>query len=103
MTCVVIEYHQRCFRLGSYFMAAVLAATSYYRGGFSLCLAGSVRRVMVPGGSRLHLKNGTIHPCWNLLIPDVLDARRKSHKLNSFRFVIEGGGAVMFSAVITSV
>ena len=35
-----IEEHQRCFRLGSYFMAAVCAAASYYRGGFSLCLAG---------------------------------------------------------------
>ena len=57
-----IEEHQRCFRLGSYFMAAVLAAARYSRGGFSLCLAGSARRVMVPGGSNFHLKPGTIHP-----------------------------------------
>ena len=41
-------------------MAAVLAAASYSRGGFSLCLAGSVRRVMVTGGSTFHLKPRTI-------------------------------------------
>ena len=47
-------------------MDAVLAAASYSRGGFSPCLAGSARRVMVPGGSTFHLEPGTIHPCWNL-------------------------------------
>ena len=41
-------------------MAAVWAAASYSRGGFSLCLAGSARRVMVPGGSTFHLEPGTI-------------------------------------------
>ena len=41
-------------------MAAVLADASYYRGGFSPCLAGSARRVMVPGGSTFHLEPGTI-------------------------------------------
>ena len=41
-------------------MAAVLAAARYYRGGFSLCLAGSARCVMVPGGSMFHLEPGTI-------------------------------------------
>ena len=42
-------------------MAVVLAAANYSRGGFSLCLAGSARRVMVPVGSSLHLEPGTIH------------------------------------------
>ena len=55
-----MEEHQRCFRLGSYFMAAVLEAASYSKGGFSLCLAVSVRPVMVPGGSMSHLEPGTI-------------------------------------------
>ena len=41
-------------------MAAVLAVASYYRGGLSPCLAVSARRVMVPGGSMLHLEPGTI-------------------------------------------
>ena len=41
-------------------MAAVLAAASYSRGGFSLFLAGSARRVMVPGGITFHLEPGTI-------------------------------------------
>ena len=57
-----IEEHQRCFRLGNYFMTAVLAAAIYSRGGFILCLAGSVRRVMVPGGIKFHLEPGKIHP-----------------------------------------
>ena len=63
---MVIEEHHMCLRLGSYFMAAMLAAASYSRGGFSPCLAGSVRCVIVPGGSTFHLEPGTIHPCWNL-------------------------------------
>ena len=71
---VYIEEHQRCFRLGSYFMATMLAAASHSRGGFSLYLAGSARHVMVPGGGTFHLEPGTIHPCWNLLVPDVFDA-----------------------------
>ena len=41
-------------------MAAVLAADSYSRGGFSPCLAISARRVRVPGGSTFHLEPGTI-------------------------------------------
>ena len=41
-------------------MATVLAATSYSRGGFNLCLAGSVRNFMVPGGSLFRLEPGTI-------------------------------------------
>ena len=41
-------------------MAAVLAAASYSRGGLSLCLASSARRVMVPGGSTFHLEPGAI-------------------------------------------
>ena len=65
-------------------MAAVLAAASYSRGGFGLCLSGSTWRVMVPGGSMLHLEPGTIHPCWNLLVPDALDARWNSRKLHYF-------------------
>ena len=47
-------------------MAAVLAAASYSRGGFSPCLAVSARRVMVPGEITFHLEPGTIYPCWNL-------------------------------------
>ena len=35
-------------------MAAALADTSYSRGGFSPCLAGSARRVTVPGGTVGH-------------------------------------------------
>ena len=41
-------------------MAVVLAAARYSRGGFSPCLAVSVRRVRVPGGSTFHLEPGTI-------------------------------------------
>ena len=41
-------------------MAAVLAAASYSRGGFSPCLAVSVRHVRVPVGSKFHLEPGTI-------------------------------------------
>ena len=55
-----IEDHQICFRLGSYFMAAVWAAASYSRGGSSLCLSGSARHVMVPGGSKFHLEPGIV-------------------------------------------
>ena len=47
-------------------MAAVLAAASYSRIGFSPCLAVCARRVRVIGGSAFHLEPGTIHPCWNL-------------------------------------
>ena len=43
-------------------MATVLAAARYYREGFSLCLAVSAKRVMVPGGSTFHLESGTIVP-----------------------------------------
>ena len=35
-------------------MATVLATASYSRLGFSPCLAGSARRVMVPGGTVGH-------------------------------------------------
>ena len=41
-------------------MAAVLAAASYSRIGFSLCLAVRARHVRVSGGSALHLELGTI-------------------------------------------
>ena len=54
-TYSTIEEHQICFRLGSYFMASVLAAASYSRAGFSLCLAGIARLVMVPGVITFHL------------------------------------------------
>ena len=37
-------------------MASVMAGASYSRGGFSPCLAVSSRRVMVPGGSTIHLE-----------------------------------------------
>ena len=49
-------------------MASRLAATSYSRGGFSPCLSGSARRVMVLGGSTFHLEPGKntplIEPYW---------------------------------------
>ena len=51
-----IEEHHRCFVLGGYFMAAVLAATSYYRGGFISCLDVSARCVKVPGGTHFRLE-----------------------------------------------
>ena len=41
-------------------MAAVLAAASYSRIGFSPCLAVHVRRVRVPGGSVFHLEPETV-------------------------------------------
>ena len=75
-----IEEHYRCFRLGSYFLAAVLAVASYSRGGFSPCLTGSVRCIMVPGGSTFQVE---VPSTWNLeqytlagtlLVPDVFDA-----------------------------
>ena len=56
----------RCFRLGSYFMAAVSADASYSRGGLSPFLSGSPRHIMVPGGSTFHLEPGIIHPFWDL-------------------------------------
>ena len=62
----IIEEHHRVFGLGGYFIAAVLAAASYFRIGFSLRLAVSARRVRVPGGITFHLEPVTIHPCWKL-------------------------------------
>ena len=41
-------------------MAAVLAAASYSRIGFSLHFAVRARRVRVPGVSKFHLEQGTI-------------------------------------------
>ena len=41
-------------------MAAVLAAASYSRGGFSLCLASSARHFMVTGASTFHPEPRTI-------------------------------------------
>ena len=41
-------------------MDAVLEDASYYKGGFSPCLAVSTRRVRVPGGITFHLEPGTI-------------------------------------------
>ena len=61
-----IEEHHRCFGLVGYFMAAVLAAASYCRIGFSLYFAVRARRVRVPDGIKLHLEPGTIHPFRNL-------------------------------------
>ena len=55
-----IEEHHRCFGLGGYFMAAMLAAASYSRIGFSPCLAVRAMRVRVPGGSAFRLEPGTI-------------------------------------------
>ena len=56
-----IEEHHRCFGLGGYFMAAVLAAASYSRIGFSIYFAVHARRVRVPGGSKFHLEPGSGH------------------------------------------
>ena len=41
-------------------MAAVLAAASYSRIGFSLYVSVRALRVRVPGGSKFHLQPGTI-------------------------------------------
>ena len=41
-------------------MAAVLAAASYYRMGFSLYFAVRAWRVRVPGGSKFRLEPATI-------------------------------------------
>ena len=51
-----IEEHHRCFGLGGYFMATVLAAASYSRIGFSLYFAVRALRVRVPGGSKFYLE-----------------------------------------------
>ena len=53
---VDIEEHHRCFWLGGYFIAEVLAAASCSRIGFSLYFAVHARRVRVLGGSKFHLK-----------------------------------------------
>ena len=45
-------------------MAAVLAAASYSRIGFSIYFAVRTRRVRVPGGSKFHLEPGTIVSYW---------------------------------------
>ena len=45
-------------------MSAVLAAASYSRIGFRLCLTVSARRVRVPGGSAFHLEQVTIGPMY---------------------------------------
>ena len=47
-------------------MAAVLAADSYSRIGFSPCLSVRAMHLGVPGGSAFQLEPGTIHPCWDL-------------------------------------
>ena len=57
---VCIEEHHRFFGLGGYFMAAVLAATSYSRIGFSLYFSVRARRVRVTGVSKFQLVTGTI-------------------------------------------
>ena len=41
-------------------MAAMLAAASYSRKGFSLYFAVRARCVRIPGGSKFHLEPGTI-------------------------------------------
>ena len=56
-------------------MAAVLAAVSYSRGGFSPCLAGSARLVMVPGGSIIQLESGTISLAGYLSSPSVVSLK----------------------------
>ena len=63
----IIEEHHRCFGLGGYFMAAVLAAAIYSRIGFSLYFGVLAQRVRVPSGSKFHLEPGTLHRCWNLI------------------------------------
>ena len=53
---MIIEEHHRCFGLGGYFMAAVLADASYSRIGLSLYFAVHARHVRVLGGSKFHLE-----------------------------------------------
>ena len=97
----LIEEQHRCFGLGGYFMAAVLAASSYSRGGFSPRLAVSVGVLgfQVEVRSTWNLEQYTL--AVTLLVPDVFDAEWISHKLHSFLFVIEGG--VIFSSIIPPV
>ena len=101
----LIEEHHRCFGLGCYFMAAVLAAARYSRIGFSLYLSVRARHVRVPGGSVFHLEPVTINPfCnltgtllepyWNLMS---LMLSKFPENCIIFRFVIEGRR--MFSAI----
>ena len=73
-------------------MAAVLADASYFRIGFSLCLAVRVRRVRVSGGSAFHLEQYTL--AGTLLGSPVFDTVQISRKLHSFLFLLEGGGDV---------
>ena len=87
-----IEEHQRWFRLGSYFMAAVLAAASYSIGGFSLCLSVSARHVMVPGVITFHLEPGTIHPWWNLTGTGCLWCSLYFSQISLFSIRDRGGG-----------
>ena len=49
-------------------MAAVLAASSYFRIGFSLYFNVYARLVRVPGGSKFHLEPGTITTFFILII-----------------------------------
>ena len=73
-------------------MAAVLADASYSRGCFSPCLAGSARRVMVPGVITYHLEPGTIHPCCNLTGTGCLWCCLDFQKIAFFSIHGRGGG-----------
>ena len=75
-------------------MAAVLAADSYSRIGFSIYFAVRARRVRVPGGSKFHLEPGTIHPCWNLTATWCLWRCLNSLKIAFFFICDRGGGDV---------
>ena len=77
-------------------MAAMLAAASYSRIGFSLYLALRARRVRVPGGSRFHLEPGTIHPYWNLTGNWCLWSYSNFLKIALFSICDRGGGDVWY-------
>ena len=77
-------------------MAAVWAAASYSKGGFSLFRAGIAWHVMVPGGITLHLEPGT----WNntsLLEPTGTRCLRCSREVPQIALCLlrdRGGGDV---------
>ena len=79
-----IEENDRYFGLGGYFMAALLAAASYFRIGFSLYFAIRARHVRVPGGSKFHLEPGTIRS--NILNT----TKRAKYKICHYSTIVQG-------------
>ena len=87
-------------------MAAVLAAASYSRIGFSLNFAVHARRVMVPGGSKFHLEPGIIMDMIIQTLNLILLKYAKLHCLctsivhNSPLSIFRGGGETYEQKII---